>query len=827
MWIRKITVSSFGALKDREFEFEKGFNYIKEDNEFGKTTLINLIHSGFYGFTSPSKYPYKPLNEEATKFDIDMDISGQEVYLHRELKKNGKGSINCLDQKVEIKNKTFTSGLDDLGFLSVPNTSASSFIIDSDSIEEMKRFTKSLEKIDITSYQALDYNGLSIEDAIKVLSDRAKKLYTKTSTSVSLYRKVMDEFEIQLEIKKQITEFNQRTKDKRDELSNKLYHLSKINSDIANCRYEQQIVEAIKTKETLTKKQKEIKTQLLDYSFDENTALKALMDYETLKLEEKDLRDKIDSVKTTLKHRIEADLSDRERLIIQSENENASTINSLEKRLELKVLEKNLYQKKLDIEQHTNFNDNIRLIDKDKVTRELNRYHKLLSDTEELRNQINKNFQISAKKLLLMLLPLCIAIIMELITKHSMLNNMIWGTTTLFYLLVVLLPFLNHKSRNAKLRDKLQKLEDELGSFQNSSDLEVAILNTAKSRMMLRNKFSKEDLSELYHTIDSIDQYFSLKQDYKVKKDTNLATPHADLSFIDNMSEEELSKLITSAKIKLKVYNRHDREKEILQSTIIELELSLEEKIKELNEVKSMLITYFGTEEPSAIRELINKKQKLIAVLQDREQEQNAFIENNAHLLNSSMDDLKYFNLSELNNEKEQLIDEIARLEEALKTPPEYEISDVQSELERLRLEGDEILKEYDRTTVMIKILEETRQTIKNLIQPSYIKRANDMINKLIEGNVLEITSDSSKNISFYNHKYGKEISFSQLSSATKAQCILALKLSYLDEIDQDKFYPLIIDDAFMSYDSKRHYKVIDFIREIAEERQVILFSRT
>lgn len=55
MRLLALYVKSFGKLRDFSYEFTEGFNEIKEDNGFGKTTLAAFIKAMFYGYANNKK----------------------------------------------------------------------------------------------------------------------------------------------------------------------------------------------------------------------------------------------------------------------------------------------------------------------------------------------------------------------------------------------------------------------------------------------------------------------------------------------------------------------------------------------------------------------------------------------------------------------------------------------------------------------------------------------------------------------------------------------------------------------------------------------------
>ena len=55
MKLIKCYVSSFGGIKDYTYDFCGGFNEIKQDNGWGKSTLATFIKAMFYGLDGSNK----------------------------------------------------------------------------------------------------------------------------------------------------------------------------------------------------------------------------------------------------------------------------------------------------------------------------------------------------------------------------------------------------------------------------------------------------------------------------------------------------------------------------------------------------------------------------------------------------------------------------------------------------------------------------------------------------------------------------------------------------------------------------------------------------
>lgn len=62
MKITKIKISSFGALREREFSFSDGINLVEGENEAGKTSLAMFIKFAFYGLSGRASASF-PMSE--------------------------------------------------------------------------------------------------------------------------------------------------------------------------------------------------------------------------------------------------------------------------------------------------------------------------------------------------------------------------------------------------------------------------------------------------------------------------------------------------------------------------------------------------------------------------------------------------------------------------------------------------------------------------------------------------------------------------------------------------------------------------------------------
>ena len=71
----------------------------------------------------------------------------------------------------------------------------------------------------------------------------------------------------------------------------------------------------------------------------------------------------------------------------------------------------------------------------------------------------------------------------------------------------------------------------------------------------------------------------------------------------------------------------------------------------------------------------------------------------------------------------------------------------------------------------------------------------------------------------------GRMLDEQRLSSGTRDQLYLALRLAVCDTLEQTKAVPLILDDPFITSDDARTAQGVELLRRLGRRRQIILLS--
>ena len=83
-----------------------------------------------------------------------------------------------------------------------------------------------------------------------------------------------------------------------------------------------------------------------------------------------------------------------------------------------------------------------------------------------------------------------------------------------------------------------------------------------------------------------------------------------------------------------------------------------------------------------------------------------------------------------------------------------------------------------------------------------------------------------SRDFSLETDSEGAQRSVQLLSQGAADQLYLAVRLAICDLVlPQDKHVPLILDDAFLSFDDDRLHAALNYLLQEGENRQILLFT--
>ena len=148
------------------------------------------------------------------------------------------------------------------------------------------------------------------------------------------------------------------------------------------------------------------------------------------------------------------------------------------------------------------------------------------------------------------------------------------------------------------------------------------------------------------------------------------------------------------------------------------------------------------------------------------------------------------------------------------------------TELDALRTRREELGEEYEALALAIDTLREANDELQQRFAPALGRRAAEIMSRLTGGKYTELAFDRSLDATAKREGDTVAHEKSFLSEGTADQLYLALRLAICElALPEGKSCPLVLDDALVNFDDERMGCALELLKDIAKERQVILFS--
>lgn len=127
--------------------------------------------------------------------------------------------------------------------------------------------------------------------------------------------------------------------------------------------------------------------------------------------------------------------------------------------------------------------------------------------------------------------------------------------------------------------------------------------------------------------------------------------------------------------------------------------------------------------------------------------------------------------------------------------------------------------------TIAIQALEEAYTKMKNTITPKFTDELSNIIKNVTKEKYKKVNFSAGEGLKVELDS-GEYVDCSRLSIGTIDQMYLALRLSILNEISKETM-PIILDEAFVYYDTERLQNILKYISDTYTNRQIIIFTCT
>ena len=149
--------------------------------------------------------------------------------------------------------------------------------------------------------------------------------------------------------------------------------------------------------------------------------------------------------------------------------------------------------------------------------------------------------------------------------------------------------------------------------------------------------------------------------------------------------------------------------------------------------------------------------------------------------------------------------------------------TELQKQLDQKKKRIVKLEETYAALTIAQETLAEARAELQRRFAPRITKRAQKMLGAMTGGRYHSVTmsEDFSLRVSAGEEETLRDAIWR--SDGTMDQLYLALRLAVAEELTPKA--PLVLDDVLVRFDDKRMAAAVDLLKDVAEDRQIILFS--
>ena len=848
-----------------KYEFADGFNIICGNNEAGKSSVIDFISKGFL--------KEKDVDTGNIIFKITSD---EDVNIYRADIKDHK----LKNKRLQISNEANDSNLDyiitkhiDSGYFQ------NAFSINLDDLMSLLT-DDNVSLADILTNPA----GDKLNSKIEIIKNNAKKIYGDNNRLTSDISKLLKEAEnISTEIRrlssKETDYYNVLNEIKA--LYEKIDSLKKQYENLNTLKSLKELNNSLENKDLELKKEsvnfndklynsKEKYTQIIeDYGKFQNNSVNLNIICQRIDESDNKIIDDIGKLNTlySLNFTEEDILNFKiDNEINKKIHENSETINLFKQEiLNTDLIKKDLEDNLLKLKHEKDIIDLDSMGEINNLTNTYERIEEGLKQYNYILNEITQSENSSASRLnkntvIVYILSVIFfsAVVIFGIYKNNLIS-VISGTVLSALALCFLIKISLNKT--SEKRNKLIKYKDDIfnelnkiinsynSEFLNDKEFYTPVLKFESFKQHLYNKIKdyqslsekvNKNVSETNYNKEKLENLLNTQNQNKLKTDELINESKELINQINSNADIKIDDYIKVSEL-INIIKNNIEAKQKLKSELIELQMN-NDKIK--NEIynfindNSIEIQISENIEETVINlkkyydlniEIKNKKGIL-------EFEINNLKENINNLRNKIIDNtFENSSVEEIKQEEENLKRTIEEQEELLKKSElnKHDLEHVEG-LDKLKIQRNILLNEYRQKIQelykykMIMGITEKAKSNLNSSLPDLIN-AQNYLKILTGGKYYKINPETEK---IFNDLTSKD--WNELSRGTKEQLYLALRLGYASNYSLDKTtklpngranLPVIIDDAFVNFDSERTKNALSCLWEFSKSNQVLFFT--
>lgn len=183
--------------------------------------------------------------------------------------------------------------------------------------------------------------------------------------------------------------------------------------------------------------------------------------------------------------------------------------------------------------------------------------------------------------------------------------------------------------------------------------------------------------------------------------------------------------------------------------------------------------------------------------------------------------------LEETANEYDDLSSEITTIETKIdEAKRSNEVEEALAEKERaLNAVADQLEDDYDSMVGHV-LTEHVRETTYETSRPEVFQRSGDILARITKGQYRLDIDEEANTFRAYDTIKDRGYALDELSSATRLQVLLAVRIAFVEQQEQGIQLPLILDETLANTDDGKAKVIIESMIELAREgRQVFYFT--
>ncbi|HSH52495.1 MAG TPA: hypothetical protein VK982_12295, partial [Bacteroidales bacterium] len=399
-------------------------------------------------------------------------------------------------------------------------------------------------------------------------------------------------------------------------------------------------------------------------------------------------------------------------------------------------------------------------------------------------------------------------------------------------------------------RDSLNNLHERIDNLNKIREEWVSKLQTAPGFP----KNNSNDFSSLYWFLINVRKW----QDAHIQKDSS----EAELSEVRKQYGEELSKinaLFKEAKFdavedvsKGKAIFNELKKQENVRKEQTQLLEQKREQIEEQNRLEKraeekLLKIYQALEihekEKESVLELVKQLPDYKQKHKDHYAAEQAFSEKEDFLKNHSLynqhqaeiDSLSVDQAQEQVNKYKETASQLEKIQEQITSIETriqdkkrgHELEDVLTNKENALDSLDKLLEDNLSSATGDLIINQLKEETQNQNRPTVFKRANQIFNNITHGQYeLKLDEEGEPKFKAYDtvRKLGQDLS--ELSTGTRVQLLLSVRLAYVETVESSIKLPLLADELLANSDDERAKAIIESLIEISRQgRQIFYFT--